>query len=107
MRVSATTIYASEALFAYTILGYGLTTELSAIRVSVLSTPGIWVCARRSTAPWRARVQLRGRPISEKALVVLECNEAFENTELSPWNATAHLPGPRVRREPRETGMGP
>ena len=32
MSVLATTIYAGEALFAYTILGYGLTTELRAIR---------------------------------------------------------------------------
>jgi hypothetical protein len=36
------------------------------------------------------------------------CRQEFHglDTELSPWNATAHLPGPRVRREPRETGMG-
>src|SRR5262249_47501 len=67
--------------------------------VSDLSTLGIWVCARRSIGPRRARVQRRGRPISEKALVILECNEAFENTELSPWNAQAHLPS--GRREPR------
>ena len=66
--------------------------------VSVLSTLGIWVCARRSIAPRRARVQRRGRPISEKALVILECNEAFENTELSPWNAKAKLPG--LREDP-------
>src|SRR5262249_22639674 len=46
----------------------------------------------RPLAPRRARVQLRGRPISEKALVMLECNEAFENTELSPWNDCIHLP---------------
>jgi hypothetical protein len=26
---------------------------------------------------------------AEKALVILECNEAFENTELSPWNKQA------------------
>jgi AraC-like DNA-binding protein len=32
MGVLATTIYASEARFAYTIPGYGLTTELRAIR---------------------------------------------------------------------------
>src|SRR6516225_9422462 len=54
--------------------------------LSVLSTLGIWVCARRSIAPRRARVQRRGRPISEKALVILDCEEAFENTELSSWN---------------------
>src|SRR5262249_34913452 len=50
-----------------------------ALGVSVLSTLGIWVCARRSIAPRRARVQRRGRPISDKALVILQCNEAFEN----------------------------
>src|SRR5262249_2954073 len=47
--------------------------------MSDLSTLGIWVCARRSIAPRRPRVQRRGRPISEKALVILECNEAFAN----------------------------
>jgi len=36
--------------------------------------------------PKRARAQLRGRPMSEKALVILECKEAFANTELSPLN---------------------
>src|SRR5439155_17000006 len=36
-----------------------------ALGVSVLSTLGIWVCARRSIAPRRARVQRRGRPIRE------------------------------------------
>src|SRR5262249_8018906 len=50
--------------------------------VSDLSTLGIWVCARRSIAPRRARVQRRGRPISVKALVILECNEAFEKKAL-------------------------
>jgi hypothetical protein len=52
-------------------------------------------------------VQHRGRLISEKTLVILQCSEAFENTKLSPWSAIAHLPGPRVRREIRETGMDP
>src|SRR5262245_60836303 len=37
----------------------------------------------RSIAPRRARVQLRGRPISEKALVILDCNEAFETLKLA------------------------
>jgi hypothetical protein len=32
---------------------------------------------------------LRGRPISEKALVILECKEACENTELAPLNVVA------------------
>jgi hypothetical protein len=45
--------------------------------------------ARRRIAPKRARAQLRGRLISEKALVILECEEAFENTALLPLNDTA------------------
>src|SRR5262249_8295248 len=69
------------------VLGAQVTsTSASCVGVSDLSTLGIWVCARRSIGPRRARVQRRGRPISEKELVILECNEAFENTELSPWN---------------------
>ena len=54
-----------------------------------LSRFRILTCALRSRGPLRARAQLRGRPIPEKALVILECNEAFENTELSLWNANA------------------
>jgi hypothetical protein len=54
------------------------------VSVSDFSTLGIWVCARRSIAPRRASVQRRGRPISDKPLVI--CNEAFENKKLSPWN---------------------
>src|SRR6516225_3437551 len=61
--------------------------------VSDLSTLGIWVCARRSIAPRRARVQRRGRPISEKALVILECNEAFENG-IVPVERTDQRPRP-------------
>jgi hypothetical protein len=58
----------------------------------------VWVCAWRSIAPRRARVQLRGRPIFENALVILECNEAVGNPELSPWNDCVHLPRRLVRR---------
>src|SRR5689334_2510097 len=54
--------------------------------VSDLSTLGIWICARRSLAPRRASLQRRGRPISKKALFILECNAACEDTALSPWN---------------------
>ncbi len=43
---------------------------------------------RRRIVPKRARAQLRGRPISEKALVILECEEACENTELFPSHDT-------------------
>src|SRR5215471_7450055 len=75
--------------------------------VSDLSTLGIWVCARRSIAPRRARVQRRGRPISEKALVILECNEAFENTELSRWIDPAHQPARQVGRKQPKTCGGP
>src|SRR5262245_41014049 len=56
-----------------------------------------------SIAPRRARVQRRGRPISEKALAILECNEAFENTELSPWNDLAHQRAPQVGRKQPKT----
>ena len=54
-----------------------------------------WVCARRSIAPRRARMQRRGRPISEKALVILECNAAWRRlrTELSPWTTPVQPPG--------------
>src|SRR6516162_5358541 len=52
--------------------------------------------------PKRARAQLRGRPISEKALVILECKEAFAKTVLSPLNAIAHLPGPLGERHIRK-----
>jgi hypothetical protein len=31
--------------------------------------------------------------MSEKALLILQCKEAFENTELSPWNIPDQLPG--------------
>jgi hypothetical protein len=50
-------------------------------------------CPLRSRGPQRARAQLRGRPISEKRLITPECNEACENTELSPLNAKDQLPG--------------
>src|SRR6516162_5335524 len=60
------------------------------IAVSVSDRRGLTTSpfARRGIGPKRARAQLRGRPISEKALVVMECKEAFENTELSPLNHT-------------------
>ena len=35
--------------------------------------------------------------MSENALVILECEEAFENTELFPLNAKAKLPGPPAK----------
>ena len=59
--------------------------------VSVRSALGTSTCARRRIVPKRARTQLRGRPISEKALVILECEEAFENTELFVLNGSVHL----------------
>ena len=37
--------------------------------------------ARKSETPRAADIR--------EGLVILECNEAFENTELSPWNAKA------------------
>lgn len=54
--------------------------------VSVLRALTTSGCARRWIGSKGARAQLRGRPIPEKASVILECKEAFENTELSPWN---------------------
>lgn len=51
-----------------------------AVGVSVLRALAISVCARRRISPKRGRAQLRGRPISKKALVILECKEAFEKT---------------------------
>jgi hypothetical protein len=56
--------------------------------------------------PKRARAQLRGRPISETALVILECKEAFENTELSPLNAIAQQPGGQAGRAVVENRNG-
>ena len=55
--------------------------------VSVRRAQATSARARRWIGPKGARAQLRGRPISEKALVILECKEAFANTELSPLNA--------------------
>jgi hypothetical protein len=48
-------------------------------------------------APKPARAQLRGRLMSKKALVNLECNEALINTEGSPLNTPA-----QQRREHQE-----
>jgi hypothetical protein len=55
-----------------------------AFGVSVVRALVISACVRMSITPRRARVQRRGRQISEKALVILQFNEAFENTELPP-----------------------
>ena len=58
----------------------------------------------RPSARWRLRLacggglcrsaqaQLRGHPISAKALVILECEEAFENPELFPLDGPAQQP---------------
>jgi hypothetical protein len=46
-------------------------------------------CALRSRGPERASAQGRDRLISEKALVILECKEAFDNMKLSPFNDQA------------------
>jgi hypothetical protein len=45
----------------------------------------------------RARAQFRGRPLFEKVLVILECKEAFESTELPLLNDPDQLPG-RLQR---------
>jgi hypothetical protein len=45
--------------------------------------------ARKSETPKAADIR--------EGLVILECNEAFENTELSLLNDTAKLPGPPTR----------
>jgi len=66
--------------------------------VSVLCALATSACERRWIGPKRARVLLRGRPISEKALVILECKEAFANTELSPLNARLSCRGRLQRR---------
>ena len=62
------------------------------VGVSDLTALAISACVRRSISPKHARAQLRARPISEKALVILEFKEAVENTDLSPLNAKAQLP---------------
>ena len=52
----------------------------------------------RGEADWteaRKRAQLRGRPIFEKALLLLESTVAFDHTELSLLNDPAHLRRPR------------
>ena len=62
--------------------------------VSVRRALATSACEHRWIGPKRARAQLRGRPISEKALIILECKEAFANTELSPLNNTPQGPVP-------------
>jgi len=57
-----------------------------AVGMSVLRALAISAFARRRIVPKRARAQLRGRPISEKALVFLEYEEAFENSATTPFN---------------------
>jgi hypothetical protein len=65
-------------------------------------------CEHRRIGPKRARAPLRGRPISEKAFVNLGCKEAFENTELSPLNASVQLPGrPKKRHSTECRNAGP
>ena len=60
--------------------------------VVVLSALATLSCTLRSRGPERARTLVRGRPISEKVLVILGYKEACENTELSPLNDIVHLP---------------
>ena len=76
----ATTIYAGEARFAYTIPGYGLTTELRAIRPCTLSltrmsrnfpwTTGSKALWQRSGASARSRAAGPGR--KQRAFLHLE-----------------------------------
>jgi hypothetical protein len=50
--------------------------------------------ARMSIPLMRANAQLRSRPMSEKALIILECEDPFENMKSSPLNDEAHVQGP-------------
>jgi hypothetical protein len=62
------------------------------VGVSDLRALAISACVRRRIVPKRARARLRGRPMSEKALVILECEEVFENKQLFPSNDPALQP---------------
>src|SRR5262249_9061394 len=47
----------------------------------------------RSISSKRAKAQFRGWLLFEKVLVILECKEAFESTELALLNAQVQAPG--------------